>query len=269
MTPLLHRITKELTLPLTKRTFEDNCGLLGELGGVHSFEVTEVWSIAVDLAENATKCATSMGHFDLMEVQTFLPAPRTWIERIDEQGTREAFLLVQEASQATATVYLAAGDKNEFFSLGSTGGLWLEPSTTDLRHPDWKTVLPTEADKDVPFAAWGMTFIVYSLLAIINTPRLIGRKQHMPHRALERALTRGLGVGRFPLGAWTELKLSTSAHLRDAGSEENEAHLTGRKCLHFCRAHLRVRNGRLEMVKSHWRGDPALGIKRTRYKVTA
>jgi hypothetical protein len=32
----------------------------------------------------------------------------------------------------------------------------------------------------------------------------------------------------------------------------------------FCRACLRIRNGALEYVSPHWRGDAAVGIKRTR-----
>jgi hypothetical protein len=57
--------------------------------------------------------------------------------------------------------------------------------------------------------------------------------------------------------------------LTEADGTVHEAHYTGEKCLHFCRSHLRVRNGRLEQVKAHWRGNPSLGIKQTRYKLVA
>jgi hypothetical protein len=47
----------------------------------------------------------------------------------------------------------------------------------------------------------------------------------------------------------------------------SEGHLTGEKCLHFVRTFLRVRMGQLEYVDAHWRGNPALGMKRSRYRL--
>jgi hypothetical protein len=36
------------------------------------------------------------------------------------------------------------------------------------------------------------------------------------------------------------------------------------------RSHLRhYRDGKVTVIPAHWRGDPALGIKRTRYLVAA
>jgi hypothetical protein len=72
-------------------------------------------------------------------------------------------------------------------------------------------------------------------------------------------------VGRFPLRAWTEIKLEVTPPKYDG--TEHEAMLTGGKALHFCRAHLRIRLGRVELVSAHWRGDPSLGLKRTRYSL--
>lgn len=42
----------------------------------------------------------------------------------------------------------------------------------------------------------------------------------------------------------------------------------GKRCLHFVRAHVRIRFGQLEVIKPHWRGDGELGIKSPRYWVT-
>jgi hypothetical protein len=39
------------------------------------------------------------------------------------------------------------------------------------------------------------------------------------------------------------------------------------RALHFVRAHLRLRLGRVELVRPHWRGDAQLGIKRPAYLV--
>jgi hypothetical protein len=111
-------------------------------------------------------------------------------------------------------------------------------------------------------------FICYAFLALINTPRIIGRRQHMPHERVEREKLKALGlVGKFPLHAWTEIVLKVAPPDDRTGEPSTEGHLTGERCLHFVRTFLRVRMGQLEYVESHWRGNPALGMKRSRYRL--
>lgn len=110
--------------------------------------------------------------------------------------------------------------------------------------------------------------LLFGALAFINSPRIIGRRQHMPHRGLERELLRQQKViGKFPLHAWTEIVLEVTPPKEADGQHEYEAHLTGKRALHFVRAHLRIRDGKLSFVKAHWRGDAALGIKQSRYRL--
>lgn len=266
MTPLAHRIVKELTLPLKDRTFKDQCGLLQRMDDVHCFDVTEVFNLAADLALSIHDTCARMGELKLMETQTFLPAPSTWIEW-SNGGGREAVLLEYDARGQIATSRWAFGDSARFLSARKAGVLSL---TGDGVHAasNWPAVRCFDGEGETEARGWN--YMVLALLAIINSPRLIGRKQHMPHRGLERRLANAKGlVGKFPLHAWTELKLSVSDIGKRADGTEHEAHYTGEKCLHFCRAHLRIRNGKLERVQAHWRGNPALGIKRTRYKVAA
>jgi hypothetical protein len=112
-------------------------------------------------------------------------------------------------------------------------------------------------------------FVHYAALATINTPRIIDRHQHMPHQRAERELLKGICVpAKFPLRAWTDIILKVGVPPDDkSASGDHEAHLTGEKCLHYCRSHLRVRFGYLEYVQGHWRGNPALGIKHSRYRM--
>ena len=110
--------------------------------------------------------------------------------------------------------------------------------------------------------------IAFGVMAIdlINTPGIVGMKQRTPHTGLARKLAR-IGVGSYPLRAWSEVTVKTHTVVDDG---EYESGATFRKCLHFVRAHRRhYRDGRESIVRAHWRGDPALGIKRTRYKVAA
>lgn len=101
------------------------------------------------------------------------------------------------------------------------------------------------------------------MLDLINTPGIIGMKQHDLHRGLAKQLSR---IGSYPLRGWTEIVLKTNTvHAR------GEPSLTGpafHKCLHFVRSHeRRYQSGHIALIPAHWRGDPALGIKRTRYRV--
>src|SRR5262249_17130991 len=104
-------------------------------------------------------------------------------------------------------------------------------------------------------------------LAIINTPHIVGRIAHSPHVGLQKGLARAFKIpGKYPLQAWHEVKLRVAIPPEFSG-EKTEAHLTGERALHFCRSYLRIRLGRLELVDSHWRGNPAFGIKQTQYRV--
>lgn len=251
MTPLAHQIAKQLTLPIKRRTFNDQADLLKSMDDVHCFECTRVVQAAAEfpfpkLIEAGSQLA-------------FLPAPKTWLEYDDPgyEGGRQGFLLIENGD--SAEIILAHRRSSVYF-----GRLALHNNRAF-------------ADDDVPYASAALAgmpagslkaviAILYGLLAMINSPRVIGRRQHMPHRGLERDLIRAMQpAGSFPLHAWTEILLDVAPpqHLVDSG--EFEAHLTGKRALHFVRAHLRLWNGELIFIKAHWRGDAALGIKQSRY----
>lgn len=266
MTPLAMAITKQLTLPIKDRTFDDKCGLLDRMSDIHCFEVSEVF-------EAIRNVAFSIGNnpeFSKIKTFAFLPAPRTWIEYKFENGDREGVLLDGFGLDGLgARTYWACGSKkyNIFCSqstlktaiiLGSD-----VPAMFQLDKIAVARALPGESEARMR----GWTWWLYAALAFINTPRIIGRRQHMPHRGLEKAMINRMGVGKFPLHAWTEIVLQVTPPRDVSGDASIEAHYTGQRALHFCRAHLRLRNGQLEHVRAHWRGDPALGIKRSRYRL--
>lgn len=104
-------------------------------------------------------------------------------------------------------------------------------------------------------------------LDLINTPGLIGLRQHDPHRGLARKLA-SLRGGSYPLHSWSEVVLKHETRRAEPGEQMTGA--TYHKCLHFVRSHLRhYQDGRVITIPAHWRGDPALGIKRTRYRLAA
>jgi hypothetical protein len=112
----------------------------------------------------------------------------------------------------------------------------------------------------------GIAFSVLTL-DLINTPGLIGLRQHDPHRGLARKLG-AYRSGSYPLRGWSEVVLKHQTRI--AGEAEHHTGATFHKCLHFVRSHLRhYQDGKVTVIPAHWRGDPALGIKRTRYRLAA
>lgn len=240
-------------MPIKRRTFEDRAGLLQRMHDVHCFEVSEVMGLARELKKHLPRHGVD-------ERSTFLPAPKTWLEWVTNGSTRYGVLLEEKADgKVTVTGAGSHGD----------GASWRTGQVLDLNYRPKMGARSIAAIESLAELKESDEELL-ALIAIINTPRVIGRRQHMPHRGLERRLTQALGVqGKFPLNAWTEIKLQVAPPKDMSGEGTTEAHLTGQRALHFCRSHLRIRLGRLEVVRSHWRGDASLGIRQSRYKLAA
>lgn len=254
MTPLFHAIALETTKPMQERRLRDPAGYARRLGDAHFFDVTHVAEMASALGNRFVETHGPS------ERLAFLPAPLTALEvGRAPNGVRVGLILEDRGELAECRLVSSDGDAHaiapESFFIG-------------LHAMACNEVVYTKAN--VPIDGWLFSRFgpfIYGALALINTPRTIGRKQHMPHAGLQRKLAAARGmVGKFPLRAWTEIVLEVRPP-RIEGQKVYEARLTGEKCLHFCRAHLRIRNGSLEYVSAHWRGDPALGIKQTRYRL--
>lgn len=273
MTPLAQYWMRQAILPEKKRhgNLWDQAGVLHVMADVHCFEMSAVEPLMRMLSGHMLKNTSVDGRL------AFLPAAATWIEvftppqAADGYGTvhhRLAFLLLEMEGEDAASVFSIRG--LDTYELG------ILPLKRDAKingrriGDDRPGELPTVEDRDdygegIYYQEVQAT--LYAYLSLINTPRVVGRKQHMPHAGLQRDISRSKGmVGKFPLKAWTEIKLEVAAP-KWASEKDHETHLTGQKALHFCRSHLRVRLGRVEFVTHHWRGNPAMGIKQSRYSV--
>lgn len=119
---------------------------------------------------------------------------------------------------------------------------------------------------------WATTYhvlLIYSFLAMVNSPSVVGRKVNRAHAGLQRQLSKLQGAPHGgELRPWTEIILDVTTPTNSLGDQGLGAErLTGKKALHFCRSHLRIQNGRLVRVRGHFRGDASLGIVQSRYKV--
>lgn len=264
MTPLAQAIANDSCLPAKKRRFGDWAQEIGLFDDLHFFECSAVFEAAVAIS---TKLIQSENPNSRQT--TFLPAPRTWIEYstrgLIDRPFRAALLLEQEGEFAIISklvlgeglVYLPRFAKLPMY--GSE--LPVNHVYRNANKPDYMTDEKWQANIDVACQE------TIGFLAMINTPKIIGQRKHNPHAGLQRKLAASRGMpGRYPLRAWTEIKLEvTPPH--ESSDGDHETRLTGGRAMHFCRCYLRVRMGRLELVSSHWRGDPALGIKQNRYSV--
>jgi hypothetical protein len=250
MTPLAHLIVKDSLQPKASRRFTDQCGLLGRLDDIHCFDVSDVREAACDLA-------IEMHRKVIPERIAFLPAPRTWIEWREDEARIGALIEIAKNDESVAFVRFALAQPGKF---GSVDGGLLHLFSSPRKFG--ATSHPAGAEDRA------ITLRLYGYLALINTPRFVGRVTHIPHAGLQKRIAAARGMtGKFPLKAWTEIKLSITPPEYSGG--HSDGRLTGERALHFCRAHLRIRLGQLEMVKAHWRGDASMGIKQSRYKLSA
>ena len=262
MTPLAYRIVKQTWLPLKHREpFDDGAGLLknGRMDDIHCFEMSDVFVLADDLGYKWHEASKGEdGRYKAAAIDTtfaFLPAPKTWLEWTgDWPGQRQAFL-IEEAGDLALCTYV--NNRSGLFS-------YERPMVMQLRAAEefqirWDPQSRMRRDEQITFL-----YRLYAMLALINSPRVIGRRTHPPHKSLAKKFA----VGKFPLHAWTEITLEVNRPVKVYfGEASNETHLSGRQALHFCRAYVRIRRGRLEYVSSYWSGDPAIGIKRSRYTI--
>jgi hypothetical protein len=212
-------------------------------------------------------------HYDgLIDTFVFLPAPKTWIEFNPPDGKGRAGVLLQ---QTTAEI---DGVTQDMIAASFYTRATAHHVGTFAGHGAYEKVYRPEVNELIktPFrltedlaeiADWVLVYVPLMLI-LINSPKIIGRQTFMPNRALEREATKEFGPGKFPLHAWTEIRLQVAKPIEIDDGEPHEAHLTGQRALHFVRAHIRIRLGQLEYVSAHWRGDPALGMKQSRYNVT-
>jgi len=241
------------------------------LDDIHCFEVTACLGLFAETIAGFKRKGMEATEA-VFETFAFLPAPKTWIEWLHPSGNRVAIALEEErASDGGALGGKSVAECTFFDNDGAVNLGLISTQSGDYYSyggpqywPDYIAERAGGVSPTPPLLAFGHT-----MLLLINSPRIIGRRQHMPNVGLERRLTRGLGVGKFPLHAWTEILLQVNKPPDIDDGEPHEAHLTGRRALHFCRKHIRIQNGELVYVRAHWRGDPALGIKRSRYVVSA
>lgn len=246
--------------------------MAGEQGllNCRCFEVTQVGDLIDDLMGSDRFDPTTE------KITSFLPAPVTWIERKFDWG-RQGCLL--------HSVNLVPGFAQLFENVGGVEGIamtqWFHhqdgevtawPPIAVLFCDDGPLIIPVTKDpiwtdgedEDIDDHS-KFCRSTLAALAIINTPRVIGRHEHRPHAGLQREINRWSGTANKPIvSSWTEIRLHVTPPTETG---EHTAPLTGERARHYCRGFLRIRLGKLELVRPHWRGNADMGIRWGRYTV--
>lgn len=258
MTPLANRVLGLLhSDPEFRSKFAH---LLAPFPDLRCFDMSEV-SEAVEALAEEIKAKNVKG-----DMRVFLPAPAVWIEDRSRFCPGGWILHQQDPEFAKSESFMWYNDDDGYrhFGLMPEPDLFLrEASDAEMRTAEIEGIYDgLWTAPEPPMAAYRLQ----AALAIINTPRIFRQERRRENWTGQRKLKALLPPGsRIPTAEWTEIKLEITPP--EAGESSGER-LTGKKALHYCRAHLRVVNGKIVPVTGHWRGDAALGVRQGRYTVT-
>lgn len=248
MTPLAQKLANQLTLPINKREiwFDSEMHIIAKsLSDVHCFEVSGIWESDGEQLPKASK-------FDKRNI--FLPArDHTWFEFSAKCFSHRSAISAWHRDNNEIHFILFIEDNRDYLINAGWGRITTQDDGNFLIEGDEMTVNIADA--------------ILWTLSMINQPKFINQKQIMPHRGLEKKLINKFGVGKFPLRAFTEITLAVGVTFDMISTELQEAHFTGGRCKHWVRSFRRTVNGKEQLVRDHWRGDAALGIKQSRYRV--
>jgi hypothetical protein len=252
VTPLAHRLARCLsTMPA-----DFNAVAVPALTDAHFFEVTAALPLFNEINAAALKLRQAGEPFT---PTTFLPAPNTWLEWREANGLRIAASLCETGNPANMRL---------FFEEARGTYVTIELGVLDFQTGRLSATVEADAasEGELPKERLRkLARIACVSLAVVNSPNIVNRRTHPPHKRLARKL--GVGIG--PLHDWHEIKLEVTKPRDICDGESHADVLTGRRALHFVRKFIRIRLGKLEYVREHWRGDASIGIRRGRYVVTA
>lgn len=243
MTPLLWDITKQYLLPRSQRaSWCDDVQHL--LDGVHGYEISSVAASCRGVVEQGH---SPNGAF------TFAPGSRVFLD-----------FTVRYKGLAERGGYLVCGNVVWHFMRGKDGSidgeelsLFFEPQMTSITH--YAESKQPGVEKRGALTDIGELRFIRAAFSIINRPQHVGLNVHQPHKKRLKKLS---GTG-FPLHVWHEVTVGRGT--RNHEGKQIESQVSGTRPYHHVRAHYKPSLG--IVVPEHWRGDPSIGIKRTRYRV--
>lgn len=244
MTPLLWDIVKQYGLPRSQRIMGRLDEIRPLLEETHSYDITAV--------SDTCNAIIREGHSP-NGTYTFAPGRSVWLEaRISGLVSGRLAYLVN------GSVVWRFLQRDSVSTIHGTDlSLAFEPQMSAIAAYAEKS-LPWHDNAD-SFTDIGSFRFIRAAFSIINRPRHVGLKVHQPHKGRIKKLN---GTG-FPLHCWHEI--TVGGRTKDHGGQQVESRMSGTRPYHHVRAHYKPTIG--VVIPEHWRGDPSIGIKRTRYRV--
>lgn len=195
------------------------------------------------------------------DVPVPLPFPEFWVEWVDSDRHQHGMLVDEEAAVYFRTTDSAAPDpawmpgvrqRNiKLFPLaGPLPNLAFKPDTPMVARFEFAWVKPADVG--------GFVSGVFHMMA---SPKVTDYRDPEPtpiRRTGKQAVVP-------PLLSYREVILNLTPEERAMSRGDGSG---PGKALHRCRSFMRVRNGRVEMVRAHWRGSAARGIVLSTHKVS-
>jgi len=192
---------------------------------------------------------------------TFLPSRLTLIDGFYRRG--DGLVLLRENEDGTISfrdIWVEWTDNCEPRSSHGWHDIYsIKPSEVADNNGSRRASVLVGASSPCGIDGWTLR----GLLCLINKERQIGGQSFRPHAGVVRALKRSRALsGQFPLRAWTKIQVRVGI---DPKVNQPTSVSSARRdsCYHWVKAHKSRRHGKWTKISECWRGNPALGIKRS------
>lgn len=189
----------------------------------------------------------------------FLPGYNTWVEWTDDTGDfggGRVGALLMGAWMANEDGHVTIASPRSL-TMGSIT-MFRRPIVTPSFGILWRSDFSLAKNDIGEFQYEQACAWIWTAIAMINTPR-VARIESVSVDRINRARR-----NRPPVLSYANVMLTVDAGEAAQGAQNK---LTGKKALHHVRAFMRLKRGRVEIVKPHWRGNPTYGVRLTRHTV--
>jgi hypothetical protein len=272
VTPLAHHLVASA---LNNSLGEYNNTVRSHLNGIRCFEVTDIFNACEEL----DKQINGPSRDELYYNTSFLPHPKTWLEWIEPKGRGRVGLLLTHVPAIVGPQDLdGAGQPSAWAEVRifKKGGFSVAPQgffplyDTDYERPEdfpdmgmWYSCGEKE-DQINQNTALGK--IVRLAVTLINSPHVVIMRERRCKKEFARKVARV--IPNFPVHSWHEVRLHVRKPREVDDGQPHQDIITGQRALHYVRKFMRIRLGRLEHVRAHWRGNPDIGVHHSDYRVS-
>jgi len=193
--------------------------------------------LALEIVREAAQKHT----LDALVDQVIFPFDDSWMEYITMEGKEGMFVAHSDDTVLVVT-----------FSVGADG---VSITVPQIFSEDLKSTIPSQLDQylqEDDVTAQADLVRLVGLLAVLNAPKITQHSKSDLSK-LNRARHKKKQLPLYEHKIVTIRKEARDAVYTRAGESNG-------KRLHHVRAFVRLKNGRLELVRHHWRGNPKLGV---------